>query len=47
MGERDRTSTTSQLTVQASGLKAHHSYTVTITGTSGSVSHSTTLRLST
>ena len=41
------TSTTSQLTVQASGLKAHHSYTVTITGTSGSVSHSTTLRLST
>jgi len=41
------TSTTSTLTVRASGLKRNRSFTVTITGTSGSLSHSTTLHLST
>ncbi len=41
------TATASTLTVQASGLKRRRSFTVTITGTSGSLSHSTTLRLST
>jgi hypothetical protein len=41
------TSSTSTLTVQANGLKAHHTYAVTVTGTSGSLSHSATLRLST
>jgi subtilase family serine protease len=41
------TTSTSTLTVQATGLKRNHTFTVTITGTSGSLSHSTTLRLST
>jgi Flp pilus assembly protein TadG len=41
------TSTTSTLTVSATGLKRNRTFTVTITGTSGSLSHSTTLRLST
>ena len=41
------TSTTSTLTVNAVGLKRNRSFTVTITGTSGSLTHSTTLRLST
>ncbi len=37
----------STLTVTAFGLRRHLHFTVTITGTSGSLSHSTTLRLST
>jgi subtilase family serine protease len=41
------TSTTSTLTVRATGLKRNRSFTVTITGTSGTLSHSTTLHLST
>jgi subtilase family serine protease len=41
------TSSTSTMTVAAAGLKRNRTFTVTITGTSGSLSHSTTLRLST
>ena len=41
------TSSTSTMTVQATGLKRNRTFRVTITGTSGSLSHSTTLQLST
>jgi subtilase family serine protease len=41
------TSSTSTMTVRASGLKRNRTFTVTIIGTSGSLSHSTTLQLST
>jgi hypothetical protein len=41
------TSSTSTITVHATGLKRNRTLTVTITGTSGLLSHSTTLRLST
>ena len=43
----DPTSSTSTMTVVATGLKRNRTFTVTITGTSGSLSHSTALRLST
>jgi hypothetical protein len=41
------TSSTSTFTVTASGLRKHQHVNLTITGTSGALSHSTTLRLST
>ena len=43
----DPATSTSTMTVVATGLKRNRTFTVTITGTSGSLSHSTTLRLST
>jgi subtilase family serine protease len=41
------TTGSSSFTVSASGLPRRHTYTLTITGTSGSLGHSTSLRLST
>jgi subtilase family serine protease len=41
------TSSTSTMTVRATGLKRNRTFAVTITGTSGALSHSTTLQLST
>jgi subtilase family serine protease len=43
----DSATSTSTLTVRASGLRRNRHFTVTITGTSGSLSHSATLSLST